>query len=86
MEDLKKAFRQAQRDALRLKTRPSNDMLLQLYAFYKQGSVGDASGKRPGLLDFKERAKFDAWARLKGQPSETAMQSYVKLVAELAAA
>ena len=42
--------------------RPSNDQLLDLYAFYKQATEGDVSGSRPGMLDLKGRAKYDAWA------------------------
>jgi len=39
---------------------------LKLYALYKQGSVGEVTGKRPGFTDFKGRAKYDAWDKLKG--------------------
>jgi acyl-CoA-binding protein len=67
----------------KLKTRPSNDQLLALYGLYKQATEGDVSGSRPGLLDLKGRAKFDAWARRKGLKPEQAMQEYVELVDEL---
>jgi len=79
-DDLNAQFEQAQKDVFMLKGRPSNDDLLFLYAHYKQGAVGDATGKRPGLLDLKGRAKFDAWAKLKGTPREAAMSAYVAKV------
>lgn len=83
MSDLKQRFEQAAEDAKKLPRRPDNDTLLKLYALYKQGSTGDVSGKRPGMLDMVGRAKYDAWARVKGTPAETAMQSYVELVERL---
>ena len=57
--------------------------LSQLYGLYKQASQGDASGKRPGLLDPKGRAKFDAWSALSGTTRDEAMERYVALVDRL---
>ena len=57
--------------------------LLKLYALYKQGSAGDVEGKRPGFTDMVGRAKFDAWAALKGTGSDEAMQQYIDLIEEL---
>ena len=46
-----------------LKEAPSNDDLLELYALFKQATAGDVTGSRPGMMDFKGRAKFDAWTK-----------------------
>lgn len=62
---------------------PSNDVLLKLYGLYKQATKGDASGKRPGMLDPKGRAKFDAWSGRKGTSSEDARAAYIKLAESL---
>ena len=35
------------------------------------------SGKRPGMMDFVNRAKYDAWEKVKGTSSEDAMQQYI---------
>ena len=67
-----------------LKKRPSNDQLLDLYGLYKQATDGDATGSRPGMLDLKGRAKFDAWAARKGLSKDEAMKKYVALVDDLA--
>jgi acyl-CoA-binding protein len=83
MSDLKKKFDAAAKDAKNLKTRPSDDDLLRLYALYKQATDGDVSGDRPGAFDFVNRAKYDAWARLKGTDTDKAMKSYVDTVARL---
>ncbi|OEZ61304.1 acyl-CoA-binding protein [Duganella sp. HH105] len=65
---------------------PGEETLLRLYALYKQGSVGDVSGERPGLLDVVGRAKFDAWASRKGLAQEQAIKEYAALVQQLKAA
>lgn len=83
MSDLQQAFQQAQADIKTLSGRPSNDDLLTLYANYKQGTDGDVSGKRPGMLDMVGRAKYDAWAALAGTSREAAMQAYVDKVKAL---
>ena len=66
-----------------LKKAPDNDTLLALYSLYKQASVGDVSGERPGALDMINRAKFDAWTSRKGLGREDAMKAYVELVTKL---
>jgi acyl-CoA-binding protein len=83
MADLKKQFEAAGKDAQNLPSRPSDEDMLRLYALYKQSTVGDVSGDRPGAFDFVNRAKYDAWARAKGTPTDKAMKSYVDLVARL---
>lgn len=61
-----------------LPSAPSNNVLLDLYGLYKQATVGDASGKRPGMTDFRGRAKYDAWAGRKGMSKDDAMRAYIK--------
>ena len=56
---------------------PSQDQMLSMYALYKQASMGDCEGTRPGLLDVVARAKYDAWAALRGTPTPEAMQLYI---------
>ena len=76
-------FEQAQKEVQTLDRKPSNDDLLFLYAHFKQGSEGDVSGKRPGMLDLVKRAKYDAWAKLKGMDADTAKQKYIDKVEAL---
>jgi acyl-CoA-binding protein len=77
-------FAAAQVRVKQLKQTPDASELLELYALFKQGTVGDVTGDRPGMLDFKGRAKYDAWAAKKGQSKDASMQSYVALVDRLA--
>jgi carboxylesterase len=79
-------FEEAQRRAQELPRRPDTETLLELYALFKQGSSGDVSGARPGMLDVKGRAKYDAWAGKRGMSREAAMAAYVALVDRLASA
>ena len=80
MADLKATFEQAQKDIKTLTKRPSNEDMLALYSLFKQATAGDASGSRPGMLDMVGRAKFDAWAKIKGTSKDAAMNQYVTKV------
>lgn len=83
MSDLASRFQTAAEDSKKLSKRPDNDTLLKLYAYFKQGSAGDVEGKRPGFTDLVGRAKYDAWAKLKGITNEDAMRQYIDLVESL---
>jgi diazepam-binding inhibitor (GABA receptor modulating acyl-CoA-binding protein) len=78
-------FERAQIEAKQLAKRPGNDVLLELYALYKQGTQGDVSGGRPGMFDMVGRAKYDAWKGLAGTATEDAQRRYVSLVHKLQA-
>ncbi len=81
---LREDFEAAQTRVKGLAKAPSTDQLLDLYALYKQATAGDVSGSRPGMMDFKGRAKFDAWASRKGTTPDAAMVGYIALVGRLA--
>ena len=83
MSDLKARFEQATKDIQALPERPDNDTLLRLYALYKQGSEGDASGAKPGFFDFVGTAKYEAWEKLAGTKPDDAMKKYVDAVKKL---
>ncbi len=83
MSKLKNTFEAAVADSKKLPERPSNDVLLQLYALYKQATDGDVEGKRPVFTDKVGRAKYDAWAAIKGTTNDDAMKRYVELVESL---
>ncbi len=61
----------------------SNDSLLKIYALYKQSTAGDVSGPKPGGFDFKGKAKYEAWEKLKGTSKEQAMEDYTALIDSL---
>jgi diazepam-binding inhibitor (GABA receptor modulator, acyl-CoA-binding protein) len=82
--DIKEQFEKAVAESKTLPSKPSNDVLLQLYALYKQSTEGDISGDAPSNpFDFVNKAKYDAWLEQKGKSAGDAMQQYVDLVNKL---
>merc|ERR1711936_1350197 len=61
----------------------SNEELLEVYALYKQASIGDCNTSRPGMMDFKGKAKWDAWNGKKGMGQDEAKQKYIELANQL---
>lgn len=84
MADLKKQFDVAAAAVKKATKDPGNDLKLKLYANFKQATDGDVQGDKPGFTDFVNRAKYEAWAKLKGTSSEEAMKAYIKLVERVA--
>ncbi|XP_036111705.1 enoyl-CoA delta isomerase 2 [Molossus molossus] len=66
-----------------LKKDPGNEVKLKLYALYKQATEGPCNMPKPGVFDFINKAKWDAWDALGNLPKETARQNYVDLVSSL---
>jgi acyl-CoA-binding protein len=83
MSDESADFERAAAAAKALPDRPDDQTLLQLYALYKQGSVGDVQGAKPGFFDFVGAAKYEAWERLRGTGQDDARRQYVKLIRKL---
>jgi len=82
--ELKEQFEQAAVDSKNLPEKPGNDVLLQLYSLYKQGSIGDVNTEPPSNpFDFVARAKYNAWEALRGKSTTDAMTEYVALVNKL---
>ncbi|MEW6466054.1 MAG: acyl-CoA-binding protein [Burkholderiaceae bacterium] len=81
--DLKARFEAAVANSKNLSERPDNATLLQIYALYKQATVGDNAEKKPGFGDMVGRAKWDAWSKLKGTSADEAMQQYIALIDSL---
>lgn len=76
-------FGEAAEAAKNLETKPSNDDLLILYSLFKQATVGDCNTAAPGMLDFTGKAKWNAWNKLKGTPSDDAKAQYIAKVTSL---
>ncbi|KAF5907178.1 acyl-CoA-binding domain-containing protein 7, partial [Clarias magur] len=54
-------FEKIAADVKKVKSRPSDQELLDLYGLYKQAVAGDINIDAPGLLDLKGKAKWDSW-------------------------
>ena len=83
MASLDEEFKEAAEQLKNLKTRPTDEELLMIYALFKQGTEGDVNVPRPGLFDLKGKAKWDAWDGKKGMSKEEAMRAYVARVKQL---
>jgi diazepam-binding inhibitor (GABA receptor modulating acyl-CoA-binding protein) len=82
--DLQQQFENAFNESKHLSERPSNDVMLQIYALYKQAVEGDINIDPPANpFDIVAKAKYSAWEGLKGKSKEDAMQEYIDLIAEL---
>ena len=77
---LQEQFNQAVTQSKEIAERPSNEDLLHLYSLYKQATIGNITGDRPGGFDFKGAAKYDAWEALKDTSRDSAREKYIKLV------
>ncbi|KAM7357189.1 acyl-CoA binding protein 2 [Cochliomyia hominivorax] len=72
--------------AERVKTltkRPTDEEFLELYALFKQATVGDNNTSKPGLLDLKGKAKWEWWNKQKGKSQDDAKKEYIAFVEKL---
>lgn len=79
-------FDKAAEEAKSLPSSLSNDNKLILYGLFKQANVGDCNTSKPGILDPKGKAKWEAWNKLAGKSQEDAKSEYVEKVSQLKAA
>ncbi|XP_064647856.1 acyl-CoA-binding protein-like [Lineus longissimus] len=80
---MSEAFLTAAEQVKNLASSPTDDEKLEIYAFYKQVTVGDCNTARPGMLDFTGKAKWDKWDSKKGTSKEDAEKAYIAKVEEL---
>jgi len=78
-EDFLKAAEDIKKSNLSL----DNDILLELYAYYKQAVEGDCNIEQPGFFDYKGTAKYNAWKNKSGLSKEKAMKYYIKKINNL---
>eukprot|EP00067_Danio_rerio_P000593 NP_001002645.2 enoyl-CoA delta isomerase 2, mitochondrial [Danio rerio] len=69
-----------------LKKDPGNEVKLKIYALFKQATVGPCNTPKPGMLDFVNKVKWDAWKGLGSISQEEARQQYVDLISSLVGA
>lgn len=58
------------------------DIMLKLYAYYKQATYGDNNPEyiETNQLDLRNRFKLNAWIQLRGMSVATAKKEYIKIV------
>ncbi|XP_050732669.1 enoyl-CoA delta isomerase 2-like isoform X2 [Eriocheir sinensis] len=83
MSGVSPQFEEAKTRLGALKEDPGNETKLKIYALFKQATAGPVTTKRPGMIDFVGRAKWDAWNALGSMTPEEAQKTYIKLVNSL---
>ncbi|XP_040596149.1 acyl-CoA-binding protein-like [Mesocricetus auratus] len=56
-------------------TQPGDDEMLFICGLFKYVTVGDTSTEQPGLLDLKDKAKWDSWNKPNGTSKESAVKT-----------
>ena len=82
-EPIEEQFAAAQKAFGRAADKYNNDVKLRFYGLFKQATVGDVNISRPWGMDVAGKAKYDAWAALKGTAKEAAVRAYVDEWAKL---
>ncbi|XP_046906159.1 acyl-CoA-binding domain-containing protein 7 [Hypomesus transpacificus] len=80
---LQAEFEKLAEQVKKVKTRPTDQELLNMYGLYKQIIVGDINIDKPGMLDMKGQAKWEAWNSRQGTSKEDARSAYVALAKEI---
>ncbi|XP_056631297.1 acyl-CoA-binding protein-like [Diorhabda sublineata] len=80
---LDEKFQKAAEDVKKLKSKPSDQDLLEIYGYFKQANEGDVNTSRPGMLDLKGKAKWDSWNSRKGISKDEAKEKYIAKVQSL---
>jgi acyl-CoA-binding protein len=72
------SFKKALKKTTKLEEVLAPDIMLKLYAYYKQAVVGDSFSydREPDVID---AFKFNAWRQLNGMSQEEAKKQYIKL-------
>ncbi|CAI5671215.1 unnamed protein product [Oreochromis niloticus] len=76
-------FEQAKSKLSTLKNDPGNEVKLKIYALFKQATQGPCNTPKPGMLDFVNKAKWDAWKSLGSISQDEARQKYCDLIGSL---
>ncbi|KAM7390006.1 hypothetical protein PAMA_008261 [Pampus argenteus] len=79
-------FEQAKSKLSMLKEDPGNEAKLKIYALFKQATQGPCNTPKPGMLDFVNKVKWDAWKSLGSISQDEARQQYCDLISSLVAA
>lgn len=82
-EVIKVLFNDACQQVKQLKSKPTDKELLDLYANYKQATIGNINIKKPSFYMLKEVSKWNAWNELIGISKVQAQVNYMKIVESL---
>ena len=80
MSTVQEKFKLASEEIRKIDTNKlSNEQKLELYKYFKQGEQGKNTTAKPGFLDMKGKAKWNAWNELGDMSQEEAQQKYIEV-------
>jgi diazepam-binding inhibitor (GABA receptor modulator, acyl-CoA-binding protein) len=81
-EEADKAFAKAYEKACNTSKKFPPDLMLKLYAYYKQATEHNAAYMPSGNSDIKNAFKLNALLQVKGMSAQEAKEAYIRLVEE----
>ena len=78
------SFNEACELAKNFSKKPSDSEFLEFYGLFKQATVGDVNIEKPGALELKKKAMYEAWSAHKGMSQDAAKEAYVKVYEKFA--
>lgn len=75
-------FQEAFQSLSEMKESVAPDIMLKLYAYYKQATSGDIFSMN-GESDVRNAFKFNAWTQLNGMSEDEAKQEYINLAKQV---
>jgi acyl-CoA-binding protein len=81
MSDLDAKFNETAEWVRKTPMPANNDEKLLCYSLFKQATKGDVEGDQPWAVQFEARAKYDAWAKVRGMNQDDAKEKYIAEVA-----
>ena len=58
----------------------NDNLLAQLYGYFKQAREGNIAFSKPSILNMRGRKMWDAWKSKENMSKENAMEKYVEIV------
>ena len=83
MEELNAKFQKAYEVSSSMKEKLPPDIMLKLYAYYKQATKGNKYTKPSGDNEVRNAFKLNAWFQVNSMTEEEAKIRYIKLVEEI---
>ena len=83
MEELNAKFQKAYEVSSSMKEKLPPDIMLKLYAYYKQATKGNKYTKPSGDNEIRNAFKLNAWFQVNSMTEEEAKRRYIDLVEKI---
>ena len=79
-KDLDIEFEEAYEKASNMTEALPQDVMLRIYAFYKQATVGTIHANRMGSVDLRDAFKTNAWMQISHLSANEAKELYIETI------